>query len=155
MHWKIICIWVPNQKEGSKWTPDSSFFNSRWSSQKKYTKQFHGLQYNPPKVLGHLVFFKEISIFYSPVHQVNMQNPVGPLKKNIPNRFVGYKTTPQSPSPCDFHFFQASPSGEHAKSIWSSPLGEHAKSDGPLKRYIPRSFVGYKTTPKVLCHLAL
>ena len=50
----------------------------------------------PPKVLGHLVLYIEISIFFSPVHQVNMQSPDGPLKRNILWSFTGDKTNPQS-----------------------------------------------------------
>ena len=46
----------------------------------------------------------------------------------MPRSFTVYKTAPLGPWPYgEMYFFQSSPLGEHAKSIWSSPPGEHAK----------------------------
>ena len=62
----------------------------------------------PHLVLGHKVLYKENFIFSSPVlqvnmqnppglvHQVNIQSPDGPLKRNIPKVLQGTKQPPKS-----------------------------------------------------------
>ena len=90
----------PGENAKSRWSsPPGEHAKSRWSSQKKNTKKFSQGTKQPPKVLGHLVLIRRINFFSSAVHQMNIQSPDGPLKKNRPRSFAGYKTTPQSPWP--------------------------------------------------------
>ena len=54
----------PGENAKSRWSsPPGEHAKSRWSSQKKNTKKFSLDTKQPPKVLGHLVLYKENSFF--------------------------------------------------------------------------------------------